>query len=201
MTHTTKSSHLISLVVGALALAGCPEPTNTQDVPGSDATDAVNTVDTGNGGDDVTTDTIDVSQGDAEDTGEADTGPSDSGPTDTGPADTGPTPLNGCATFTDLSAPSADRTILFPAFAYTPNCIEVAAGQMVTWNGTFMFHPLRPGRAPSRPATDTPSSDSTPIIATDSGTTASFTFATPGDYGFYCNVHQSSGMYGVVRVH
>jgi plastocyanin len=29
----------------------------------------------------------------------------------------------------------------------------------------------------------------------------SFTFPTPGDYGFYCNTHQAFGMYGVVRVH
>jgi len=175
----TNTSRFITVLTGALALAACTD-TNTTDVQGTDATTDTGVVtDTG-----VTTDT-----GTVTDTG---TTMDVVTPTDTGSTST---PLNGCETF------GSATTITFAGMTYTPNCIDVAAGTMVTFSGDFIAHPLRPGRAPSRPATDSPSTEPTPITNTDTGTTASFTFATAGDYGFYCNVHQSFGMYGVVRVH
>jgi plastocyanin len=178
MLMTTNSSRLLTVLVGALALVACDNNGNN-DVQENDATtDTGGTTDTG-----TTTDT-----GIVEDTGTE---------TDTGTvADTGTTgtPLNGCETFVAASA------IAFAGTSYTPNCVQIAAGGMVTFTGDFTMHPLRPGRAPSRPATDNPSAEPNPITNTDTGATMSFTFPTAGDYGFYCNVHQSLGMYGVVRV-
>ncbi len=117
------------------------------------------------------------------------------------PIDTGSgTPLNGCTTFTDLTASGATRTITFAGTSYTPNCIRIAPGQSVMFSGSFLAHPLTPGRAPSRPTTDSPSSTPTPITITATGTSSTFAFPTAGDYGFYCSVHESFGMYGVIRV-
>ena len=160
---------------------------------------------------------VDVSMVDA---GNVDTGPGTDVPavTDTGPGtdvpvvtdtgndvptvmDTGTgTPLNGCTTFTDLTASTATRTITFVTPAYTPKCSTITAGQTVMFSGDFTMHPLTPGRAPSRPATDSASATPNPITVTNTGATASFTFPTAGDYGFYCAVHESLGMYGVIRV-
>jgi plastocyanin len=57
---------------------------------------------------------------------------------------------------------------------------------MVTWNGTFADHPLTP--------------DGTgPIVTTSTGTTASFTFATAGSFGFHCAVHPTM-MLGAIFV-
>ena len=125
-----------------------------------------------------------------------DTGNDVPAPTDTS---TG-TPLNGCTTFTDLSGSSATRTITFVTPTYTPNCATISAGQAVMFSGDFVLHPLTPGRAPSRPLTDNASATPNPITVTNTGTTASFTFPTAGDYGFFCAVHESLGMYGVIRV-
>jgi len=34
----------------------------------------------------------------------------------------------------------------------------------------------------------------------NSGTTASFTFAQPGIYPYYCAAHENIGMYGAIQV-
>ena len=121
-------------------------------------------------------------------------------------SDTGTTgtPLNGCADsmFTDLTAATATRTIMFDAVGttYTPKCAQIAVGQTVAFMGPFTVHPLASGRAPSRPTTDTASATPTPIVSTMTGASASFTFPTAGDYGFYCIIHESLGMFGVIRV-
>ncbi len=170
---TRNNVRALTLVFAAAAFVGCGESTTT-DVQGTDSTSGT---DTNTGTDVQGTDTVQA--------------------TDTG--STG-TPLNGCATFMDLTAAGANRAIGFAGTAYTPNCITIAVGQSVTFSGDFTMHPLAPGRAPSRPATDGASSESTPITATPTGTSAMFTFAAAGDYGFYCQIHESLGMYGVIRV-
>ena len=63
-------------------------------------------------------------------------------------------------------------------YAYSPNCIRIAAGTMVTITNSA-FHPLM--SAPCSP-TDSP-------IATSPSTATTFTFATPGNYGYFCANH------------
>lgn len=103
---------------------------------------------------------------------------------DTSAADAG---LHGCATFEDRSGPMSMRTITWD-FNPTPKCIEIAAGQTVTWQGDFAFHPLEAfgGTMPS------------PIMVTASGMSAMTTFPNAGFYGYRCAVH--SGLEGVIHV-
>lgn len=113
----------------------------------------------------------------------------------------GPTVLNGCNTadFIDRTATAAIRTVAFggtTGFAYSPKCITVAAGQQVTFSGMFASHPLRPGVG----ATTTAGSPNNPIMATSTGTTVNFTFPTAGMYPYNCQLHDGSGMNGVVKV-
>lgn len=112
----------------------------------------------------------------------------------------GPAVLNGCNTadFVDRTAAGAIRTVSFGVggFTYSPKCITIAAGQMVTFSGTFSSHPLRPGIG----ANATAGSPNNPITATSTGTTANFTFANAGTYPYNCQFHDGSGMNGVVKV-
>ncbi len=105
---------------------------------------------------------------------------------DTG-SDTSVGVVNGCTSFTagmTVTGPSGDN----PS-QYTPNCIQIAKGGMVTWNADFTVHPLQPSGG------NTP----TPIMLTSSGTTVSFTFPNTGTYGFECQAHPSI-MFGAVEV-
>lgn len=111
-----------------------------------------------------------------------------------------PNTFNGCdtASFTDRTAAGAIRTVSFPgaSLAYAPKCILIAAGQSVTFSGSFSGHPLRPGVGSNATA----GSANNPIMVTNAGTTASFTFPTAGTYPYNCQLHDGSGMNGVVRV-
>ena len=127
-------------------------------------------------------------------------------PVQTPPADGGPPPLNNCGAsdFVDRSAMSADRSVNFggqngsPSFRYAPQCITIAAGQSVTFNGSFAAHPLSPG---TNPAALTAGSPGNPIQRTGGGTQAMFTFPTAGTYPYFCEMHYAAGMVGVVQVH
>ncbi|HNN92117.1 MAG TPA: plastocyanin/azurin family copper-binding protein [Pseudomonadota bacterium] len=123
------------------------------------------------------------------------------GPDMTSTADmAGPTVYNGCNTadFVDRTATTAIRTVSFGVggFTYSPKCITIAAGQQVMFSGTFASHPLRPGVG----SMATAGSPNNPIMATSTGTTASFTFPTAGMYPYNCQLHDGSGMNGVVKV-
>ena len=103
-----------------------------------------------------------------------------------------PTPVvNGCTTYADMTA--AGATIDGPMdpnpAQYSPNCVRIKAGQSVTWNVDLSAHPL--GAAGGT----TPS----PITATSTGTSVTFTFSTPGTYGYHCMVHPTI-MFGAVDV-
>jgi plastocyanin len=77
---------------------------------------------------------------------------------------------------------------------YSPRCITVRVGMAVTWNGSFIAHPMAAG---------TGGSPSSPIPSTTTGTTATAMFGTAGYYPFYCTAHGTAagtGMAGVVRV-
>ena len=115
--------------------------------------------------------------------------------------DASPLDINGCtpATATDLSG-MATPTVTFGGaggLAYTPRCSKINAGQAVTFSGMFTAHPLRGGTVVGGVPTLDPSS---PITATDTGTSATIAFPTAGVYGFYCNLHGSGGMNGAIYV-
>ena len=102
------------------------------------------------------------------------------------------TPVNGCdpATAEDHTADS-NVTITFPTGAapaqYSPACIKISANATVTFSGGFSHHPLQPDGTGN------------PITATNTGTSAQFTFANAGSYGFHCQFHPSV-MLGAVYV-
>src|SRR5262249_12973329 len=61
--------------------------------------------------------------------------------------------INGCTSFPDMSGPSSMRMVNFGGNlgnAYAPQCMGIAVGQQVTFNGAFNAHPLVPGLAPSQ---------------------------------------------------
>ena len=92
--------------------------------------------------------------------------------------------VDGCAPGDFVAASQIDWT-----FAVNPRCVQIKAGQTVTWTGSFTTHPLLAdeGDAPN------------PISTADtSGASAVVTFATPGTYGYKCQVHAS--MTGAVLV-
>jgi len=111
--------------------------------------------------------------------------------------------FNGCSdsNFVDRTAATADRTVAFgtgaAAFAYTPKCITVAAGQTVTFMGDLAVHPLAPGTSPAAMDAGTAGN---PIARTNTGTMARVTFASAGTYPYFCEFHYAGGMVGAVRV-
>lgn len=110
--------------------------------------------------------------------------------------------VNGCtqAGATDGTAVGFDRTVAFggaTGLAYAPRCLRVAAGQAVTFAGTFASHPLQAGTVVGSVATPAAGS---PIPTTATGTTATATFTTTGTFPYYCTIHGVGGMNGVVYV-
>ena len=118
---------------------------------------------------------------------------SDAGSDSGNPADSGGTPVNGCTTYTDMTA--AGGTITGPSGAtpsqYSPNCVHIKVGQSVTWNSDFTNHPLVPtagvGTQPN------------PITATSTGTTVTIAFPAAGTFAYNCGIHTST-MFGAVEV-
>jgi plastocyanin len=109
---------------------------------------------------------------------------------DTGMAGPCQSPVNGCTSYVDLTASTAEIT--FASFSYTPKCAEVKVGQTVTFTASgsdFGFHPLAQTCGPELA-----------IPSTNSGTTVSFSFSMPGTYGYHCTIHGGSGMTGAIEV-
>jgi plastocyanin len=167
-------------VLGATALIACALAVScgsSDSTPGPDAGTDAGTPDAGT------------------DAGTHDAG-TDAGTADAG-SDAGTASLNGCTTYADHSGSSDSRTIAFSNFQYTPPCMKILAGQTVTFSGTFGNHPLMPGVPSSTTGTSSPSN---PITATNTGSTLAVTFPTAGSFGYYCNFHFGSGMYGAIEV-
>src|SRR5262249_7385282 len=82
--------------------------------------------------------------------------------------------------------------VAFADFAYTPKCIQVSMGTMVTFTGTFSSHPLLRGLAPGHSGEPASSGGPFPTTAVSSGMTAPLTFNTPGFCALYCTVHGGS---------
>lgn len=105
---------------------------------------------------------------------------------------------NGCkeSTADDYTAMST-ATIQFAGLSYSPACIRVKKGTMVTFEGFFMSHPLEGGEVINGiPTPDTGS----PITKTNTGMTATFTLPNPGVVPYYCSTHAVSGMKGAIFV-
>jgi plastocyanin len=106
--------------------------------------------------------------------------------------------LNDCSKSTaTVKTGQAVVTVTFggtAGMAYSPACLIVSTGTSVVFEGSFSFHPLAGGEAGS------PDADSPFTPPTTSGSSAPFTLATPGAYGFYCGNHYASGMKGAVYV-
>jgi plastocyanin len=107
--------------------------------------------------------------------------------------------LNGCdiATAMDLTG-MGTTTIAASSFVYTPPCIQVSVGTVVTVTGNSVTHPFTGGRivgTAKQPATSGPFMGD-PF--TDAN--AMFTMSSAGSFPFYCNNHGPSGMKGTVFV-
>lgn len=104
----------------------------------------------------------------------------------------------------DRSAASADRTIFFGGtgassiYTYNPSCMNIAAGQTVTFAGEFISHPLARGTvsdadagSPDNPIPDPPTHD---------GRSLAVTYPSAGNFPYYCTQHTAQGMNGKVQV-
>jgi plastocyanin len=109
------------------------------------------------------------------------------------------TSINGCTigTATDMTG-QANVAISFASFSYTPQCVKVTAGTVVTFNGSFASHPLLGGQDVS--GTGVPAASGPFVPVTNTGTTAPFTMSTAATFPYYCTAHVGSGMEGVVFV-
>jgi plastocyanin len=109
-------------------------------------------------------------------------------------ADLRAAPLQVCMSSDYVSSPTTINFGGTQGFNYSPKCLTVAKNTMVTWMGDFSMHPLTPS---------TFATPGSPIMLSNAGTSASFTFTASGFYQYYCGVHGSDnggGMSGVVQV-
>jgi len=108
------------------------------------------------------------------------------------------TSVNGCTvTAAEDHTADATTTITSTGFAYGPKCIRIKAGSSVVFNSDFVAHPLVGGSYANMTKTPDPAS---PIKTQTAGTTATFTFPSAGDFGYYCDAHASFGMIGAIFV-
>ena len=109
--------------------------------------------------------------------------------------------VNGCAPGAFVEAAEAMPTIFIgrDGLVFTPKCLTVAQGTTVRWEGSLTAHPIAPGNSDD-PLAGSPSN---PITQTRSGNSVEFTFAIPGTFAYYCELHSfgaGSGMAGAVFV-
>ncbi len=101
----------------------------------------------------------------------------------------------GCASYEDRTAAGASRTINFltqpdGGQVYIPSCMQIRAGQTVTFSGNFGGHFLAQRCGPVDAG-----------MQAMSGTQRNFTLTVTGDYGYYCEFHHlDKGMKGAIRV-
>jgi plastocyanin len=113
----------------------------------------------------------------------------------------GPALFNGCDPMTaEDHLKDATVEIKFGdpiGFVYSPACIKVKSGTMVTFTGNTLSHPLDAGQVMG--TTPVPDANS-PIKPTSDGSKPSvtFTIAPAGTYGFFCDDHFAGGMQGAI---
>ncbi len=86
-----------------------------------------------------------------------------------------------------LSATSVfanNYTITFPNFAYIPDSLNVNVGDVITWTGSFSFHPLESTSIPAGAV----------AFSSSTGTTYAYTITTPGTYRYHCAIHDFKGV-------
>lgn len=181
-------------VLAIFALAGCSgDDTNGASADGGGGADASH-ADASSGGDSGGGDSSASDSGGGDSSSSNDSGggtDAADGGADAADADAGPAIVNNCTTFEDHTAAGDARAIAFGGangLAYVPSCMEIKAGQIVTWNGDFSLHPLAAFNGDAN----------SPIQSTSTGTTVQFTFANAGTFGFHCQVHAQ--MIGAVKV-
>ena len=81
----------------------------------------------------------------------------------------------------------SNATISFVCCSYSPTSVTIDAGESVTWNGDFDFHPLAQMEGPEDD-TQTPGG-----FGSQTGTTYTYMFPTPGTYYFACLFHGTFG--------
>ena len=116
--------------------------------------------------------------------------------------------INGCAATSFPASSAADAggnvVVMFGSplgLVYSPACTTINAGQTLTFQGasapaTFSVHPLTPGGANGTSG----GSSGNPIVAQATGSTYTVSFPAKGTFGYFCQVHQGSGMAGAVLV-
>ncbi len=118
-----------------------------------------------------------------------------------------PGTINGCASKDFVAAAAGGGTTRVQygtpvGLAFSPNCLTIAPGQSVTFFGDtaqgadFSVHPLRPGGANG----SNPGAGGSPIVAQNSGSTYTVVFPGAGTFGYFCQSHESMGMYGAIQV-
>jgi len=188
-----------AMVVLAFGGVGCGDDDGT--TPGTDA--GPGGTDAGPGGTDAGPGGTDAGPGGSD----AGPGGTDAGPGGTdaggGDVDAGSAPAGcgtdfaGCTTFTDMTGMGSVTINTGPGFAYTPKCVRVSAGTMVTIQGSIT-HPLE--KAPCSPSGTELDSI---VELTGAVTDTTVTFGAAGNYGIYCHNHGApagTGMAGQIRV-
>jgi plastocyanin len=109
--------------------------------------------------------------------------------------------VHGCnvGNAVDLRMVTADRTVTFAPYAYTPKCIRIREGENVTFSGSFEDHPLAGGQIVGM--NEVPD-DASPIGVTASGATKDIPFPASGTYPYFCVNHgpPPTNMFGAVIV-
>jgi plastocyanin len=83
-------------------------------------------------------------------------------------------------------------------FVYVPACTHVAPGGSVTFMGSgFSGHPLRGGAYTGIGSAQDPAS---PVPSTGAGMNLTVSLPKQGLFGYFCNFHAGSGMFGAVLV-
>ncbi|HXJ36534.1 MAG TPA: hypothetical protein VMS22_21060 [Candidatus Eisenbacteria bacterium] len=108
--------------------------------------------------------------------------------------------VHGCnvGNAVDLRMVTADRTVTFAPYAYTPKCIRIREGENVTFSGSFEDHPLAGGEIVGM---DAVIDNSSPIGVTASGTSKEIPFPAGGTFPYFCVNHGATqNMFGAVIV-
>jgi plastocyanin len=93
------------------------------------------------------------------------------------------------SSYVDATACSASRVVNFGAdggFSADPQCLKIKAGQQVTFH-TGQLHPIGQNCGPVNG-----------LLQADMTSTKTLTFNVPGDYGYYCTIHDFLGFITVV---
>ena len=140
----------------------------------------------------------DSGNGDGMGNGEDTSTPTDAGDTPTGGEDASPTATADAGGETATPPPDPDqRVAVGEGLNFDPDSFEISVGETVLWEWVGNGHNISydDGDVPAGTAWD---GDDEDFYA--EGHVHFFTFETPGEYDYYCQPHQSSGMTGSFTV-